>query len=43
MLAEPNKGDSIKVNGITYTVDEYESDGVGVLTIFLVRRGKRLN
>ena len=41
MKEEPNINDVLVVRGIRYSIDSYESDGVGVITIYLIRENKR--
>jgi hypothetical protein len=38
MRQYPDMGDEITVRGIVYKIDEIVNDGVGVITLFLVRK-----
>lgn len=38
MKQQPTMRDVITLNGIQYTIDEIENDGVGVLTLYLLRK-----
>lgn len=39
----PTMDDTLKVRGIRYNIDSYEIDGVGVVTIYLVRESQGIN
>lgn len=43
MIHEPSSRDTVLVNGIAYNVDSFEDDGVGVVTIYLTRKGQSRN
>ena len=43
MEHQPILNDVLIVKGIRYNIDSYEDDGVGVVTIYLVREGQNIN
>lgn len=41
MINPPSKGDKVIIRGIRYVVDNYMSNGVGIMTLYLVKKATK--